>query len=278
MEKMARFVPAGSNKVPLSDAYEAFTIRCKARNLSPGTLGWYKSRLGLFLAFLESKGVAQAREITPHLIRLYFDKMRTNHMSSGLIARDYGAFKCFLRFLSQERLIPQNPITLVEKPRMERKLIRPFTIEQVRLLLSKINQKRFEGFLLWTVAVLAELRRRGQASATVFGAYGAIRCAFRFWHREGLLTTNPMALVERPRRERVLIRPMSPDQASRLLDQPDAKTLEGLRDDRHGERPQGTQRPLLGADLPGPDGLRPPPRSGARPGPAIFPGTARPAD
>ncbi len=77
---------------------------------------------------------------------------------------------------------------------------------------------------------LAELRRRGQASATVFGAYGALRCAFRFWHREGVLATNPMALVERPRRERVLIRPMSPDQAARLLEQPDAKTLEGLRD------------------------------------------------
>src|ERR1017187_7667398 len=72
---------------------------------------------------------------------------------------------------------------------------------------------------------LADLRRRGQASATVLGAYGALRCAFRFWNREGVLPVNPMVLVERPRRERVLIRPMSPEQASRLLDQPDAKTL-----------------------------------------------------
>ena len=77
---------------------------------------------------------------------------------------------------------------------------------------------------------VADLRRRGQASATVHGAYGALRCAFRFWQREGELAANPMALVERPKRERVLIRPMSPDQASRLLDQPDAKTMEGLRD------------------------------------------------
>lgn len=43
------------------------------------------------------------------------------------MARDYGAIKCFFRFLSRERLIPQNPITLVEKPRMEKKLIRPLS-------------------------------------------------------------------------------------------------------------------------------------------------------
>lgn len=77
---------------------------------------------------------------------------------------------------------------------------------------------------------LTSLRGKGQAAETVFRSYGAMRCAFRFWKREGRIASNPMELVERPRRERVLIRPMSPDQASRLLEQPDAKTLEGLRD------------------------------------------------
>lgn len=78
--------------------------------------------------------MTQAREITPYLIRLYLDKMRGDHMSSGLVARDYGAFKCFFRFLTQERLIPHNPITLVEKPRMERKLIKPLSMDQLRLM------------------------------------------------------------------------------------------------------------------------------------------------
>lgn len=154
MEKTARFVPHASHKVLLRDAYEAFAIRCQARNLSPGTLVWYKNRLGLFLRFLESKGVTQAREITPHLIRLYLDDMRARHMSSGLIARDYGGFKCFFGFLARERIIPQNPIQLVEKPRMERTLIQPLTLDQARLMLSKINQKRLEGARLWTVSIL----------------------------------------------------------------------------------------------------------------------------
>jgi integrase/recombinase XerD len=77
---------------------------------------------------------------------------------------------------------------------------------------------------------LASLRQKGHASETIARTYGAIRCLFQFWTREGFLEKNPMELVERPRRERVLIRPMSPEQAARLLDQPDGRSVHGLRD------------------------------------------------
>src|SRR5579885_3818844 len=77
---------------------------------------------------------------------------------------------------------------------------------------------------------LVHLRQRGQASETVFRTFGGLRCAFAFWEREGILTTNPMALVEKPRRERVLIRPLTPEQANALLEQPSTSTREGLRD------------------------------------------------
>ena len=129
MEKTADFASTSAARVPMRHAFEAFELRCQARNLTPGTCLWYKTRLKLFGRFLESKGVTLVREITPHLIRMYLDKMRANRNSSGLIARDYGAFKCFFNFLSRERLSPQNPSTLVEKPRMEDKLIRPLTLE-----------------------------------------------------------------------------------------------------------------------------------------------------
>lgn len=77
---------------------------------------------------------------------------------------------------------------------------------------------------------LVHLRERGHAAETVARTFGALRCAFRFWTREGLLSKDPMALVEKPRRERVLIRPMTAEQASALLEQPDRSSVEGLRD------------------------------------------------
>ncbi|MBI2787336.1 MAG: tyrosine-type recombinase/integrase [Elusimicrobia bacterium] len=77
---------------------------------------------------------------------------------------------------------------------------------------------------------LSELKRAGLSSETVFRVWAAQRCAFGFWHREGLLSKNPMEQVERPRRERVLIRPFTPEQVNKLLAAPDVKTTRGLRD------------------------------------------------
>lgn len=51
-------------------------------------------------------------------------------------------------------MIPQNPFQLVEKPRMEKKLIKPLTMDQARLPLAHANQKRFGGQRLWTIIVL----------------------------------------------------------------------------------------------------------------------------
>lgn len=77
---------------------------------------------------------------------------------------------------------------------------------------------------------LVHLRQRGQASETIFRTFGGLRCAFGFWDREGYLARNCMALVEKPRREKVLIRPLTPEQAMALLAQPNTGNAEGLRD------------------------------------------------
>ena len=154
MEKSMYIGSGPAQQVPMEHAYEAFRLRCRSQNLSPETCTWYKYRLGLFSRFLESKEISDAREITPHFIRLYLDHLRVKGTCSGTVARDYGALKCFFRFLTRERLIPENPISLVEKPRMEKKLIKPLSMDQARLLLSKSNHKTFLGQRIWTIAVL----------------------------------------------------------------------------------------------------------------------------
>ena len=149
MGKIVRFGAAATSEVTFSRASEAFRLRCRAQNLSPLTCGWYAQILELFSRFLEAQEVALIREVTPDLIRLYLDELRSRN-NSGTIARTYGALRCFFGFLSREQLIPQNPFMLVEKPRMEHKLIHPLSLDQARLLLSAPNQKRFIGQRLWT--------------------------------------------------------------------------------------------------------------------------------
>ncbi|OGR90646.1 MAG: hypothetical protein A2V88_10340 [Elusimicrobia bacterium RBG_16_66_12] len=138
----------------LGSASEAFRLRCQAQQLSPGTLGWYKQILKMFERFVGTQGVTTARAVTPTLLRQHLEDMRSRGNSTVTVARTYGGLRCFFGFLARERLIPQNPCQLVEKPRMERKLIRPLSLEQVRLLLAQCNQKRYDEHRLWTIMVL----------------------------------------------------------------------------------------------------------------------------
>ena len=137
--------PFSFKEITVGQASEAFRLRCQAQSLSEGTLTWYREQLRPWHRFLEAKGVTLAKEVTPNLIRLYLEESRERGVSQNTVARAYGGLRCLFGFLSRERMIPQNPFQLVEKPRMEKKLIKPLTMEQARLLLAHANQKRFGG-------------------------------------------------------------------------------------------------------------------------------------
>lgn len=93
-------------------------------------------------------------ETTPNLLRAFFDHLRQSGHSSITINRTYGGLRCFFRYLSQERVIPATPFSLVEKPKVEKKLIRPLNMDQVRLLLAQPKAKTFCGFRNWTMMLL----------------------------------------------------------------------------------------------------------------------------
>ncbi|HAZ07358.1 MAG TPA: hypothetical protein DCZ01_02295 [Elusimicrobia bacterium] len=154
MRKTLAFRPAAQFEVTLGSASEAFRLRCQAQQLSPGTLAWYKQILKMFARYLETQGVTTARAVTPTLIREHLEDMRERGNGTVTVARTYGGLRCFFGFLARERMIPQNPFQLVEKPRMERKLIKPLSLDQVRLLLVQCNQKRYDEHRLWTIMVL----------------------------------------------------------------------------------------------------------------------------
>ena len=133
--------PSKFGKVLPRPCLEAFRLRCQAQNLSVGTLAGTTS-LQVLESLPRGPGVTMAKEVTPDLIRPTWRTCAAGNWPRATCAGPTAALRCFFGFLSRERLIPQNPFQLVEKPRMEQKLIKPLSMDQVRLLLAGINQKR----------------------------------------------------------------------------------------------------------------------------------------
>ena len=154
MRKTLLVRTAACFEVTLGSASEAFRLRCQAQNLSAGTVGWYRQLFKLFFAYLETQGVTTPRAVTPTFIRQYFEHQRERGNAPNTVARIYGGLRCFFGFLAREGLIRENPFLLMEKPRMEQKLIKPLSMDQMKLLLIQPDQKRYDGQRLWTIMVV----------------------------------------------------------------------------------------------------------------------------
>ena len=77
---------------------------------------------------------------------------------------------------------------------------------------------------------LGDLHRRGNSRASAARKLAAIRAFGRFLRREGIVDTDPAALVGTPRREQRLPAHLGEAEMGRLLGMPDASTALGRRD------------------------------------------------
>ena len=78
-------------------------------------------------------------------------------------------------------------------------------------------------------AYLEHLREEGQCSGTIYRAYTGLGTFFGFLLKEDFITSNPMMLVEKPKRVKRLIQAFSMEQIRALLDQFDHNNFPHLR-------------------------------------------------
>lgn len=77
---------------------------------------------------------------------------------------------------------------------------------------------------------LAKLRAKGLGRSTVARRLAAIRSFYKYLHRTGEISKNPLVALRTPRREQKLPRFLTVDDVTRLMDAPDATGWPGVRD------------------------------------------------
>lgn len=115
-----------------------FALRCRSQNLSERTQGLYAGHLGLFRAWLTRNANPPPSEVLAGILRAYLDDYR-GRASDQTVDCAFRVLRTFFRFLHRDGLLLLDPMAKVERPRKERRFVKPVTPEQLRLILDQID-------------------------------------------------------------------------------------------------------------------------------------------
>ena len=113
------------------------------RHASPHTVRNYQSDLLQFRDFLRAQNSGaktRIESVTPLRIRAFLAYLFERERKKTSIARKLAAVRAFFKFLRREGTIAENPAALVSTPKLEKKLPRIMTEEEINQFLDRIAQ------------------------------------------------------------------------------------------------------------------------------------------
>ncbi|MBT3704149.1 tyrosine-type recombinase/integrase [Candidatus Peregrinibacteria bacterium] len=153
-------------KMNIKELHEQFCEEARViRNLSPATIRWYKFSIG---NFLKHSGVEYLEEVSTEALRryLYYGRIE-RHWTADTFINYYKGLKSFFKWCVSREYMESNPITPIEKPRLERKLPKRISKQEaLKVLEYSFNMKttyRFERYrnrAVFALMIYAGLRAK----------------------------------------------------------------------------------------------------------------------
>jgi len=115
------------------------------RGLSKNTIIAYRQDLSIYLDFLITRGInALSRAVKNDIIEfMLFEK--TKGISPTSISRRLAAIRMFHRFLSRERVLKNDPTTLIESPKLWKKVPDTLSLNEVEAIISQPDLGDHQG-------------------------------------------------------------------------------------------------------------------------------------
>lgn len=115
------------------------------RGLALNTLESYSRDLKQYQEFLEKGGSETLVSASQSTIVAYLMYLRKQGKATATIARRLAALKAFYHFLIKENVVDRDPTDALASPKLERKLPKVLTVEEVDLLLAQPDTKSPHG-------------------------------------------------------------------------------------------------------------------------------------
>ncbi len=106
------------------------------RGLAQNTIISYRHDLFKFTEYLEGAGIKSARGVKKNDLNQYMAELKKRRLSSNSISRNLAAIKMFFRFLANEGHLKENPTSIIESPKMWKKLPDALSVAEVEKILG----------------------------------------------------------------------------------------------------------------------------------------------
>jgi len=115
------------------------------RNLAKNTLVSYKRDLLLFMDYLEAQRITVLSKTSKDEVTNFMLAQKDKGISSSSISRRLAAIKVFYRFLVRERILSNDPTSLMESPKLWKKIPSVLSLSEINSLLIQPDIKDKQG-------------------------------------------------------------------------------------------------------------------------------------
>ena len=92
------------------------------KNASKYTIVCYEQDIKEFMEFMKRQTIAHFSEVVYSDVRLYLTGLYNNNLSSRSVSRKISSLRSLFKFLLREKIVAENPFTLVSLPKKEQRI------------------------------------------------------------------------------------------------------------------------------------------------------------
>jgi len=115
------------------------------RGLSQNTIVSYREDLNVYIGFIKSRAIESLSKTKKNEITDFMFQQKDRGLAANSIARRLAAIRMFYRFLVRERILKNDPTSLVDSPKLWKKIPDTLSVNEVEALLSQPNIRQTQG-------------------------------------------------------------------------------------------------------------------------------------
>ena len=109
------------------------------RGLAKNTIISYREDLNSYAGFLNRHSIDTLSKTTKNDVINFMLYQKDKGLAANSVARRLAAIKVFYRFLARERILKTDPTSLIDSPKLWKKIPETLTYNEVEALLSQPN-------------------------------------------------------------------------------------------------------------------------------------------